>query len=360
MDLNAHTSKPTRLRETSPECPRCGYDLRGAMEAWPARSAPEGQSGADGPRCPIGDTCPECGYTFLWRDLLNPEYQDLPGFYEHARTMGERVRWGIRTTLWLLFPWVFWGKLKLHHRRKPWRALRLGLWLIGISVVIRLASAGIGYGIDPSTFRSPWDLRGPGVRLEQNLFNAAFGDAMKWNLHWVPDTHARSTRVDVLFIQRPVDGLIWLAIVVAFSTAMGALVVWALPHTRRVARLRPSHAWRAVPYVLYAVAIVTMAHALFACAVLASDAAQRLGLSRRGLLARNVLLRVQFREWVTILSFLWLLCFWWSAILRGWRIRHGWSVCILFTIGAGVLATIIAAVVFLALWQTGRSWTFTF
>ena len=43
--------------ETMPECPRCGYDLRGITESW--RNA-----------CPVDGRCAECGLEFAWRDVF--------------------------------------------------------------------------------------------------------------------------------------------------------------------------------------------------------------------------------------------------------------------------------------------------
>ena len=42
---------------TKAACPRCGYDLRGALETWKRK-------------CPINGVCTECGLKFEWGELL--------------------------------------------------------------------------------------------------------------------------------------------------------------------------------------------------------------------------------------------------------------------------------------------------
>ncbi|MFB3103994.1 MAG: hypothetical protein ACE1ZA_03615, partial [Pseudomonadales bacterium] len=50
---------PSALQRTA-RCPRCGYDLRGAIGTW-----------AD--QCPLHGTCAECGLQFVWAEVLHPE-----------------------------------------------------------------------------------------------------------------------------------------------------------------------------------------------------------------------------------------------------------------------------------------------
>lgn len=336
------SSKSSGERETSPECPRCGYDLRGAMDAWPCRD----EGGGDGSRCPLGDTCPECGYTFLWRDLLNPEYQDLPGFYEHARTMGERVRWGIRTTLWLLFPWVFWGKLKLHHRRKPWRALRLGLWLIAISLFMRAAVASVVLLVIPFPVSPPLTYWQTVPGFLRGVFHTCFGD------HFVWDTNEFSC-------WGPVRWIILHICFITFSLAFAALIVWGLPQTRRRARLLPVHAWRAVAYVIYPIGVAAFVRAIFACVELCIDAAVwSTGTTMR--FFANPMLRELVRDAIEVAPALWLIAYWWAAVLRGWRLRHGALTCLLMTISAATFSAIIAALVYLLVRPSSYSWDFYF
>lgn len=127
----------------TPHCPRCAYDLTGQTAATPASSAVsasatvteptdlpspsplplgaaalgEGSLGEGGRAerdrerglgrqappafsawtraCPLTATCPECGLTFDWADLLNPSRQRIPWLYEHAKHWWDvRRAWG--------------------------------------------------------------------------------------------------------------------------------------------------------------------------------------------------------------------------------------------------------------------------
>src|SRR5688572_12140662 len=83
---------PPTVHDTAPEeqdlpCPMCDYNLRGLID----------------PRCP------ECGYTFLWIDLLDPRRRRHPYVFEHHR---ERNLWSFtRTLLRGLRPARFWSSL---------------------------------------------------------------------------------------------------------------------------------------------------------------------------------------------------------------------------------------------------------
>lgn len=68
-------------------CPLCDYDLRGLTE----------------PRCP------ECGYTFVWRELLDPTLRLHPYLFEHHPERNARAFW--RTFKSSRFPRRFWSGL---------------------------------------------------------------------------------------------------------------------------------------------------------------------------------------------------------------------------------------------------------
>src|SRR5687768_3906637 len=69
-------------------CPMCDYNLRGLIE----------------PRCP------ECGYTFLWIDLLDPRRRLHSYVFEHHP---ERNLWSfVRTIQGSFRPSAFWRTLQ--------------------------------------------------------------------------------------------------------------------------------------------------------------------------------------------------------------------------------------------------------
>lgn len=70
-------------------CPRCGYNLRGLST----------------PRCP------ECGYQFVWPELLDPQYRLHPYLYEHQ--VGMKARAFYLTLVGGLRPRRFWRDLRL-------------------------------------------------------------------------------------------------------------------------------------------------------------------------------------------------------------------------------------------------------
>ncbi|MCC7390586.1 MAG: hypothetical protein IT431_17690 [Phycisphaerales bacterium] len=110
-----------------PDCPRCGYDQTGAVAAWTDR-------------CPLRGRCPECGIDFRWRDVLRPEL-DTPRWFVERRWIGrERVIFSrmvraLRTWWWVLLPWRFWGRIKLH---QPVGWLGLLVWLPAVLLVLAI------------------------------------------------------------------------------------------------------------------------------------------------------------------------------------------------------------------------------
>lgn len=82
-----------------PTCPRCGYDLRGALATW-------------NDTCPLDGTCTECGLHLDWAHVLRPgkfapawcvEFAPRRGFGPACvSTFGRSFR-----------PWRFWSALKM-------------------------------------------------------------------------------------------------------------------------------------------------------------------------------------------------------------------------------------------------------
>ena len=89
-------------------CPLCEYNLRGASE----------------PRCP------ECGYRFEWRDLLDPERRRHPYLFEHHP---HRNVWSfIRTFRGTLWPRTFWRTL---HPGQPSNVRRLAIYWFFVNLL---------------------------------------------------------------------------------------------------------------------------------------------------------------------------------------------------------------------------------
>src|SRR5712672_2149158 len=78
-------------------CPMCEYNLRGLAE----------------PRCP------ECGYRFAWKDLLDAKSRPHPYLFEHHPERNFKSFW--QTAWGGLRPWKFWSTLHAGQTSKPRR-----------------------------------------------------------------------------------------------------------------------------------------------------------------------------------------------------------------------------------------------
>ncbi|MEE8155884.1 MAG: hypothetical protein V3T53_13105 [Phycisphaerales bacterium] len=81
-------------------CPRCGYDLRGAIGTW-----------AD--QCPLHGTCAECGLQFVWAEVLHPEKFEPRWCVEFAPRWRQVSRACVGTFARSFWPFGFWRWLKM-------------------------------------------------------------------------------------------------------------------------------------------------------------------------------------------------------------------------------------------------------
>ena len=89
-------------------CPLCDYNLRGTTE----------------PRCP------ECGYTFEWRDLLDPDRRRHPYLFEHHPRRNVWSFW--RTFAGALWPSRFWWDLR---PGQPSNVRRLVVYWVAVNIL---------------------------------------------------------------------------------------------------------------------------------------------------------------------------------------------------------------------------------
>ena len=137
-------------------CPLCEYNLRGLAH----------------PRCP------ECGYNFIWQDLLNPARRLHPYLFEQH---SDRSNWSLAKTLVGGFtPWSFWAKLKPSQPSNPRRlfgyALRIaGIFLLlgpGMVYVARSVFAtGSNLGMYSGTFFYGWGKANLSVGIAEFSFS---------------------------------------------------------------------------------------------------------------------------------------------------------------------------------------------
>jgi len=84
-------------------CPRCGYNQRGAMATWDEKGS-----------CPLKGTCAECGLTFLWIEMFEPERVPPRWCIEHTDASRFPIAM-FMTCFHSLRPWRFWSRLKMSH-----------------------------------------------------------------------------------------------------------------------------------------------------------------------------------------------------------------------------------------------------
>jgi len=118
------------------ECPLCEYNLYGLTQ----------------PRCP------ECGFSFLWKEVLDPHRRRHPYLFEHHP---ERMWNGFfRTLVGGLRPAKFWTTLHPVQPSFPRRLLLYGLIVLGICLLPLVASRVL---LPPSSTRFVW---GPTLRVD--------------------------------------------------------------------------------------------------------------------------------------------------------------------------------------------------
>ena len=114
---------PAVVPENAPQCPRCGYDLRGAVAAW--RDA-----------CPMSGTCTECGLTFRWGEVLVPSKFEPPWCVEFTRPP-QRFVWACLGTIGRSArPLRFWSALNMS---MPVRPARLSAYIAVLVLPVLLS-----------------------------------------------------------------------------------------------------------------------------------------------------------------------------------------------------------------------------
>jgi hypothetical protein len=99
-------------------CPLCEYNLRGLIK----------------PRCL------ECGYAFIWAELLEIDRRLHPYLFEHHP---ERPIWSfVKTVIGGLRPWKFWKSMHPAQPCRPTRLMRFAAWMLVPVVLIWVALLG--------------------------------------------------------------------------------------------------------------------------------------------------------------------------------------------------------------------------
>jgi len=119
-------------RSVPARCPRCGYDLTGALKQWPDDA------------CPLEGRCTECGLVFEWGDVLAPEQRESAWVLETDRPRRSLPRRVLGTFVRSWRPRRFWSRLSMAQPARP-RALAayLLMMLIGPAAILYVGGQSV-------------------------------------------------------------------------------------------------------------------------------------------------------------------------------------------------------------------------
>ena len=320
-------------------CPRCGYDLRGAIGTW-----------AD--QCPLQGTCAECGLQFAWVEVLHPEKFEPRWCIEYAPGRLGVLTGAIKTLLRSLWPWRFFSSLKMSHTVRP---RRLALYLVFLLLI-----PGIAYVAEQTTVavRVRYELTRPnwGITSVNHSYFAAIIEAVfkpissnssgsyvvgtvvmpyppPNRLHEVYEIVQTgglrpSTNAFVMSVAPAFGALSW-GVVISLLLPIGFVL---LPISRRRAKVRWIHVGRVIAYGFIIPSL--LASAFFVCGVIGflrfewGDNAMAMAM------------------WMTFLLPAVLLIMWWAAAIKRYlRMPHAWLVSILLALIALLILPVMIMLV---------------
>ena len=301
----AHPSAPV-----AQTCPRCAYDLSAIPPSWSNT-------------CPLTGTCSECGYTYLWRDILRPEYTIPPHFYEYAQL--NKLKALRITLLKSLRPWSFWRWVQLHHT--PRRSLFFYL----VFSLIMLAAAFIPLRL-LALFITSYSL--PTTTAPYRLFNHLWPAACDFPAI-IDFENGYTPTIPWLFF------FIW--------SLLLPLSYFTLPTTLRQAKVTPGHILRIATYafsstiaILTILALTNFIYTLTAVFTMFSNTP---GFTSTALI-ENQNLTYSIYALVPVYITAW----WGFANSRYLKINHPWLVSLMFNLMVS-LASIIAFGITMALFD---------
>jgi len=286
-------------------CPRCDYDLDGAVAAFTEQ-------------CPLQGTCSECGMAFEWANLLRADRQQLPWLFEHTRRPGR----GFLATLWCsLFPARFWSRVKMWHvpvKMRLWTfaivcggglSVAISLLLIALHLLVAVMFGKGGAGSSVPTWQ---------VAVVDSLLYP-FAVEQWWGNGWV----MQGIGVNWSFIYVPILCL-W------GINLSWPLMMLMLSESRRESRVKRVHVLRAWAYSMWWGVAMTIG--LVGLHVMSSviNIAQAVGWARGSqsvmslqqdvmmLLYQSGMERWALPFWA-LMVFLWTARWWWVVIVRYWQ-----------------------------------------
>lgn len=309
-----------------PRCPRCGYDLSGAVEAW--RDC-----------CELRGVCPECGLGFAWADVLREDRQRVDGFIEHAPAPGTPRQRGymwraVRTWLWTVWPGVFHARVELHHRLSAWRML---LWLPALCAAMTLATAAAAGLSNIAYFWAP-------AREMRALVDGGVRAVNVLGLGLYSFDPSAGFRLNLRAFMRGTVPLYFWSLV-AFWLLVPALLM-AMPVSRRRARVLPRHVVRAAVYGSAWIAVFVMWRMVNEVAVLLAVMHDRwVTGSQMGWFSRRAWVGGMLPWWTTFavggVCAAWIGVWWWMVISRGLRLERPRRVFAVVFGGAAAVAGLV-------------------
>ena len=309
------------------ECPRCGYDQRGAMATW--RES-----------CPLGQTCTECGLEFEWRELFDSRL-GLPRWCVESR----RSAWAfpgqfIGTTWRCWLSILLWRAVQMIHPLN-WRRLCLWLaaWCALATLIVMLSNGLYALGqwqmyVTPFTgvrgspgwtaSTGPWPLF-----LQATAFPFSGKSIGTYSF---PRQPPRAYTPPRTFLEAILSGFAVPMLLLIVTPITCAWTFAALPISRRRAKTRWAHVARGATYTYGIVLTVALASLLdngleIWLNLPSGPAAVAAGASRSLAILRLI---SGFASLVIGIIYIGMapaiVCFWWSCAKRHLRMEHAFAV----------------------------------
>ncbi len=318
------------MRNPEPQCPRCGYDLGGEITRWDDW-------------CPTTGTCSECGHGLDWADVFAPDRKICPGLVEHAVGVRQSVAWGLWTGCWMIVPWLFWKRVKLHHEVRPRKiviallACLAAVFAVDVCiecVVLALTGVAAPTAVVSSRYTASVS---PGSRPALMILNVVLFPLGRyvWEMNW---TTTSSVVFNLVFVR---SSQFTAPPVCSFLLMTGAwpLLLLALPISRRMAKVRYVHIARAALYSLIAAVLVCTAFMIVKAVVLGFEAYS--GVLQVAGVRGYTLLRAPVIGWIAVGLLIWHMAWWHSAITAHWKLHRGNFVWFLLQIAVVLLAGVV-------------------
>jgi hypothetical protein len=207
-------------------CPLCYYNLRGVAE----------------PRCP------ECGYAFEWRDLLDPDRRRHPYLFEHHPRRNAWSLW--RTFVGALRPGTFWRELRPAQPSNRWRLLLY--WFLtslpALAVPLGMIATGlVQSAVSTQEIRANYAATG---RVTQGWLDLNFPGPGQYEFY---------RRHFAQYGGRPLERLLTMTAVYAAWPWLTFLALMIFQASMRRAKVKPVHVMRCVTYTFDAIGLFSWA-----------------------------------------------------------------------------------------------------